>query len=180
MAIKRRRSTKRASAMPATRARSVARKRSAPRRRKAGTFSKKFDLINGLLMPAAGAGLAIVAGNAIAKMIPSVPYGKSLVPFGLAFVTGSMLKQPGLAAGMAAAGGINLLQSLSPTMFADEASEFINESPVPMMTFQDDYEEYQAALMNGQFNDENEDSIIKYDATGAPVMVSNDGQLTYL
>jgi len=179
MAIKKRRSTKRASAMPATRARSVARKGSAPRRRKAGVSSKKFDLVNSLLMPAAGAGLAIVAGNAIAKMIPSVPYGKALVPFGLAFVTGSMLKQPGLAAGMAAAGGINLLQSLSPTMFADEAADFITQSPVPMMTFQDDNTAYQAALMNGQFNDAN-DGIVKYDATGAPVMVSPTGELTYL
>lgn len=180
MATKRRTRKKAESNLPArTRTRSIV-KRATSRRRKA--TGAKFDIVNSLLMPAAGAGLGIIAGNSIARMVPSIPYGKALVPFGLAFVTGSMLKQPGLAAGMAAAGGINLLQSLSPTMFADEAADFMAMSPVPMTTFQDDLTEYQNALINGQFSDESEDEAgtIKYDAMGRAIMVAPTGELTYL
>jgi len=182
MALKRRTKKRTSSNLPArTRTRSMVKKTTSRRRK---STSSKFNIVNNLLMPAAGAGLGIIAGNQIAKIIPSIPYGKALVPFGLAFVTGSMLKQPGLAAGMAAAGGINLLQSFSPSMFADEANNFMAISPVPMTTFQDDFEEYQSALINGQFSDEEEDieeiGSLKYDAMGRAIMQSPTGELTYL
>lgn len=180
MATKKR-STKVARAKRAMPARSRTITKTSRARRVSKSSGGKFDLVQSLLMPAAGAGLGIIAGNAIAKMVPSIPYGKSLVPFGLAFVTGSMLKQPGLAAGMAAAGGISLLQTLSPTMFADEASSFIEQAPVPMMTFEDPTQDaYQAALISGQFNDASSNYVVKYDAMGRAIACMPDGTMSYL
>lgn len=180
MALKRRTRKKTATNLPAKRRTRSMVKKGTSRRRK--TTTAKFDIVNNLLMPAAGAGLGIIAGNQIAKMVPSIPYGKSLIPFGLAYVTGTMLKQPALAAGLAAAGGINLLQSFSPSMFADESNDFMALSPVPMTTFQDDLTEYQSALINGQFSDDDIEEIgtLKYDAMGRAIMQSPTGELTYL
>jgi hypothetical protein len=180
MATKKRSKMARAkSSLPArTRTRTITKTSRA--RRVSKSSGGKFDLVQSLLMPAAGAGLGIIAGNAIAKMVPSLPYGKALVPFGLAFVTGSMLKQPGLAAGMAAAGGISLLQGISPTMFADEASSFIDQSPIPMITFEDATQDaYQAALISGQFNDAS-NYVVKYDAMGRAIACYPDGSMNYL
>lgn len=185
MATRKRTKAKKAAVPMRTRTRTIV-KRATSRKRK--TSGGKFDIINSIIMPAAGAGLGIIAGNAIGKMIPSIPYGKALIPFGLSFVTGSMLKQPGLAAGMAAAGGISLLQSLSPSMFADETQDFLNSSALPLMTFSDaNLDAYQSALINGQFNDEDEDEdemlndgSIKFDAMGRPIYVSPTGELQYV
>jgi hypothetical protein len=132
--------------------------------------------MNTIVMPAAGAGIAIIAGNAIGKMIPQIPFGKALIPFGLSFVAGSMLKQPALAAGMAAAGGIALLNQVSPTMFADESLDFLNEEPVPMIQFNDDAEMLQDYLDYSEAGD----NTVQYDALNNAVMMMPDGSLQYV
>lgn len=144
--------------------------------------SSKFDVMQTIIMPAAGAGLAIVAGNALGRMIPGIPMAKAIIPFGLAFVSGTMLKQPALAAGMAAAGGIALLNQVSPTMFADESLEFLNEDPVPMINFSDedmDADEGGNFEMLQQYNDEGQ-GVIQYDANNNPVIELPDGSLQYI
>ena len=119
---------RRTSALPARRTRS-----------RAKSSGGKFDVMQSIILPMAGAGIGIVAGNAISRMVPQIPMGKAIIPLGLSFVAASMLKQPALAAGMAAAGGIALLNQVSPTMFADESLEFLNEDPVPMIGFSDEF-----------------------------------------
>jgi len=181
MAVARKRKVK--SAAPARRRRVMAAPAKRTTRRKSSS-SGKFDIMQTILMPAAGAGIGILAGNAIAKMVPSIPFGKALVPFGLSFVAASMLKQPGLAAGMAAAGGIALLNQVSPTMFADESLEFLNEDPVPMIDFSDMAEDMDLDADQGgnfemlqQYNDE---GVIQYDSNNNPLIMLPDGTLQYI
>jgi hypothetical protein len=180
MAVKKR-TTKRTAA-PARRRRTMA---AAPARRsrsRSKSSSSKFDFMQTIIMPAAGAGIGILAGNAISKMVPAIPMGKALIPFGLSFVAATMLKQPALAAGMAAAGGIALLNQVSPTTFADESLEFLNEEPVPMIDFSDDDMEMDSDGTNfemlQQYNDNG--GTIVYDANNNPVLQMPDGTLQYI
>jgi hypothetical protein len=179
MAIAKR--TKKRTAAPARRRRIMAAPAKRSTRRKSNTTGK-FDIVQNIVMPMAGAGIGILAGNAISKMVPAIPYGKAIIPIGLSFVAATMLKQPALAAGMAAAGGIALLNQVSPTMFADESLEFLNEDPVPMINFSDDMAEDMddeggnfEALQ--QYNDE---GTIQYDANNNPLIMLPDGTLQYI
>lgn len=161
---------RRTSALPARRTRSRSR-----------SSSGKFDIMQSIVMPMAGAGIGILAGNAISKMVPSIPMGKAVIPLGLSFVAATMLKQPALAAGMAAAGGIALLNQVSPTMFADESLEFLNEDPVPMVQFNDDYMPDDEGGNFEQLQQYNDDGgTIMYDANNNPIMVMPDGSMQYV
>jgi hypothetical protein len=180
MAIKKRTMKRKATATPRRR-RSIA----MPARRtrsRAKSTGGKFDLMQSIVLPMAGAGIGIIAGNAISKMVPQIPMGKAIIPLGLSFVAASMLKQPALAAGMAAAGGIALLNQVSPTMFADESLEFLNEDPVPMIGFSDD--EMLPSDEGGnfealqQYNDNG--GTIMYDANNNAIQVNPDGSMMYL
>jgi hypothetical protein len=154
----------------------------APARRtrsRSKSTSGKFDVMQTILLPAAGAGIGILAGNAIGKMIPSIPFGKAIIPLGLSFVAATMLKQPALAAGMAAAGGIALLNQVSPTMFADESLEFLNEEAVPMIDFSDDMEMDESGAFT-ELQQYNDDGVIQYDANNNPVLILPDGSIQYI
>jgi hypothetical protein len=181
MAVRKKAAAKKAA--PRRRRIMAAAPRRSTRRSSRGT-SSKFDFMNSIIMPAAGAGIAIVAGNAIGRMIPQLPFGKAIIPFGLAFVSGSMLRQPALAAGMAAAGGIALLNQVSPAMFADESLEFLNEDPVPMIDFSDDMEmDYDGGNFEAlqQYNDaDTMGGTIKYDSNNNPLIELPDGSLQYI
>lgn len=151
-------------------------------RSRAKSSGGKFDIMQSIVLPMAGAGIGIIAGNAIAKMVPSIPMGKAIIPLGLSFVAATMLKQPALAAGMAAAGGIALLNQVSPTMFADESLEFMNEDPVPMIQFNDDYmpdDEGGNFEQLQQYNDNGQGTIM-YDANNNPIQVMPDGTMQYI
>ena len=166
-APKRRRRTM---AMPARRTRS-----------RAKSTGGKFDVMQSIVLPMAGAGIGIIAGNAISKMVPQIPMGKAIIPLGLSFVAASMLKQPALAAGMAAAGGIALLNQVSPTMFADESLEFLNEDPVPMIDFNDDFMPDDEGGNFEQLQQYNDDGgTIQYDANNNPILVLPDGTMQYV
>lgn len=178
MAVAKKRSVKktmaprrrRTMAMPARRTRSRAR-----------STGGKFDIMQSIIMPMAGAGIGIIAGNAISKMVPQIPMGKAIIPIGLSFVAATMLKQPALAAGMAAAGGIALLNQVSPTMFADESLEFLNEDPVPMIDFSDNFmpdDEGGNFEQLQQYNDNG--GTIQYDANNNPLLVLPDGTMQYI
>ena len=179
MATKKRTTTKKAAPTRRRRTMALPARRTRSRGRSTGG---KFDLMQSIVLPMAGAGIGIIAGNAISKMVPSIPMGKAIIPLGLSFVAASMLKQPALAAGMAAAGGIALLNQVSPTMFADESLEFLNEEPVPMIGFSDDdflpsdeggnFEQLQ------QYNDDG--GTIMYDANNNPIQVMPDGTMQYI
>jgi hypothetical protein len=181
MAIRKRRTSKKTAA-PARRRRIMAAPARRTTRRKS-TGGGKFDIMQNIVLPMAGAGIGIIAGNAISKMVPQIPMGKALIPLGLSFVAGTMLKQPALAAGMAAAGGIALLNQVSPTMFADESLNFLNEEPVPMIDFSDD-SDYQPGAnfeMLQAYNDElAEGGTIQYDANNNPLVMLPDGTLQYI
>lgn len=175
----RKKTTKRAAA-PARRRRTMA---AAPARRsrsRSKSSSSKFDFMQTIILPAAGAGIGILAGNAISKMVPSIPMGKAIIPLGLSFVAATMLKQPALAAGMAAAGGIALLNQVSPTTFADESLEFLNEDAIPMIQFNDDDMEMDGGNFEQlqQYNDDG--GTIQYDANNNPVLLMPDGTLQYI
>jgi len=179
MAVKKR--TSKRTAAPARRRRTMA---AAPARRsrsRSRSTSSKFDFMQTIILPAAGAGIGILAGNAISKMVPSIPMGKAIIPLGLSFVAASMLKQPALAAGMAAAGGIALLNQVSPTTFADESLEFLNEDAVPMIQFNDDDMDMDGGNFEQlqQYNDNN-GGTIQYDANNNPVLLMPDGTLQYI
>jgi len=179
MAVKKR--TSKRTAAPARRRRTMA---AAPARRsrsRSRSPSSKFDFMQTIILPAAGAGIGILAGNAISKMVPSIPMGKAIIPLGLSFVAASMLKQPALAAGMAAAGGIALLNQVSPTTFADESLEFLNEDAVPMIQFNDDDMDMDGGNFEQlqQYNDNN-GGTIQYDANNNPVLLMPDGTLQYI
>lgn len=175
MATKKPAKRKPAVGRPARRRRSVAVGRPARRRSTRKSSSGKFDIMQTIVMPIAGAGIGIIAANAIARMAPQIPMAKTLVPMGLAYAAAIFLKQPAMAAGMAAAGGIGLLNQLSPTMFADESLNFINEEPVPMINFSDEAEydeaEYGELAANG---------VVVYDENNQPLMQMPDGSLQYL
>lgn len=180
MAIKRQ-STKRKSTATPRRRRAVAMpsRRSRSRSRSTGG---KFDIMQSIVLPMAGAGIGIIAGNAISKMVPQIPMGKAIIPLGLSFVAATMLKQPALASGMAAAGGIALLNQVSPTMFADEALDFINEDPIPMINFSDDFlpDDEGGNFEQLQRYNDNGNGTIQYDANNNPVLVLPDGTLQYI
>lgn len=175
--------TRKTPAAPARRRRTMA---AAPARRtrsRSRGSSGKFDFMQTIILPAAGAGIGILAGNAISRMVPAIPMGKAIIPLGLSFVAASMLKQPAIAAGMAAAGGIALLNQVSPTTFADESLEFLNEDPVPMIDFSDDDMEMDSDGANfemlQQYNDDGGGQI-KYDANNNPVLILPDGSMQYI
>jgi hypothetical protein len=142
----------------------------------------KFDIVQNIVMPMAGAGIGIIAGNAISKMIPSIPYAKALIPLAGAYVAGTMLKQPAIAAGMAAAGGIALLNQFSPTMFADESLEFLNEEALPMVNFMDDMPDNEGGNFEAlqQYNDASNGGYVQYDAMNNPLVVLPDGSMQYV
>lgn len=178
MATKKRTTTKKAAITRRRRTMAIPARRTRSRARSTGG---KFDIMQSIVLPMAGAGIGIIAGNAISKMVPSIPMGKAIIPLGLSFVAASMLKQPALAAGMAAAGGIALLNQVSPTMFADEALDFMNEEPVPMIQFNDDYlpsDEGGNFEQLQQYNDNG--GTIMYDANNNPLQVMPDGSMQYI
>ena len=178
MAVARKRTPKKAAVARRRRVMAAPAKRSTRRKSSGGG---KFDIMQNIVMPMAGAGIGILAGNAISKMVPAIPYGKAVIPLGLSFVAATMLKQPALAAGMAAAGGIALLNQVSPAMFADESLEFLNEEPVPMIDFSDDMEMDESDGGNfealQQYNDQ---GTIQYAANNNPLIMLPDGTLQYI
>jgi hypothetical protein len=178
MATRKKTTTKKAAPTRRRRTMALPARRTRSRSRSTGG---KFDAMQSIVLPIAGAGIGIVAGNAIARMVPQIPMGKAIIPIGLSFVAASMLKQPALAAGMAAAGGIALLNQVSPTMFADESLEFLNEDPVPMIDFSDDFlpeDEGGNFEVLQQYNDDG--GTIMYDANNNQIAVMPDGTMQYI